>query len=519
MAVPPPAPGGGGPTGTQAIYIREYRIEGTKILPRDEVEKAIYPFLGPQRTPDDVDGARAALEKAYKDKGYETVAVEVGQQYPQHLARGVVHLKVVEAPIGRLRVKGARYFLPSAIKARAQSMAEGKVINLNEVQRNLAALNQHPDLRVEPDLHPGVEPGTWDIDLKVKDKFPLHGSVELNNQYSADTTELRLNASLSYNNLWQLGHSAGFSMQLSPQAWDEVKVYSGYYMVRFPNVDWFSISLQGTKQDSNVSTLGGVASAGRGETIGARAIFTLPPMKNFIHSLSVGTDYKHYNQLVTLPGAIAVTESPLSYYPMSATYNATWLGKSYLTDLSAGVVFHFRGMGSGPSQFDTSRLKASGDFIYFKGELSHTQDLPGDAKLYAKVHGQIADQPLVTNEEIGGGGLGTVRGYLEAEVLGDNAIFGTIELQSPSLLGWLSKEAKEENEWRVYLFADGGVVTVNSPPPEQTGHFNLASIGFGSRIRLFDHLNGSLDAGLPLTSQTTTRAREALFTFRVWADF
>ena len=47
-----------------------------------------------------------------------------------------------------------------------------------------------------PELKPGVEPGTVDIDLNVKDKLPLHGSVELNNRYSADTTKLRLNANL-----------------------------------------------------------------------------------------------------------------------------------------------------------------------------------------------------------------------------------------------------------------------------------------------------------------------------------
>ena len=34
---------------------------------------------------------------------------------------------------------------------------------------------------------------------------------------------------------------------------------------------------------------------------------------------------------------------------------------------------------------------------------------------FAKVQGQIADQPLVNSEQFAGGGLGTVRGYFEVE--------------------------------------------------------------------------------------------------------
>src|SRR5829696_1792449 len=50
-----------------AMYIREYRVLGSKHLPRIEVEEAVYPYLGPGRTFADVEQARAALEKAYHD--------------------------------------------------------------------------------------------------------------------------------------------------------------------------------------------------------------------------------------------------------------------------------------------------------------------------------------------------------------------------------------------------------------------------------------------------------------------
>ena len=76
-AAPPAAPA---PATPARFDIDEYRVEGADALPQIEVEEAVYPFLGPNRTADDVEKARAALEKAYHDKGYQTVGVSVPQQ-------------------------------------------------------------------------------------------------------------------------------------------------------------------------------------------------------------------------------------------------------------------------------------------------------------------------------------------------------------------------------------------------------------------------------------------------------
>lgn len=501
----------GSPQAERQIYIQEYRVEGAHKLTALEVEEAVYPYLGPGRTTEDVEQARAALEKAYQEKGYQTVAVQIP---PQQVRNGVVILQVIEGKVGRLRVRGSRYFSLTEIKKRAPSMAEGTVPNFNDVTRDIVALNQLPDLRVTPTLRAGVEPGTVDIDLTVKDTLPLHGSLELNDRNSPNTTSLRIDGAISYNNFWQLGHSAGFSFQIAPERLSDAEVFSGYYLARFPEAEWLSLLFQGTRQNSDVSTLGSIAVAGRGSTIGARAIVNLPPGKDFYESISTGLDWKHFDQRVGLrTGSLT---SPITYYPVSTVYTATWLPKGSETDLDAGITFGIRGLGSKDNQFDNSRFKASGNFIYFRGDLSHTHDLPGGAQIYAKVQGQVADQPLVNTEQIGGGGLGTVRGYYEAEELGDNGIFGTIELRSPSLLGWM---ANKEDEWRLYAFLDAGTLTIRDPLPQQNDVFNLASWGVGSRIQLYQHWNGSLDIGVPMISAQNTAVHEVRFIFRLWADF
>ncbi len=499
------------------LKIHEYRVKGARRLPPLAVERAVYPYLGPGRTTEDVEKARAALEQAYKDAGYQTVLVEIP---PQQVKRGVVTLQVVETTVGRLRVKGARYFSLDRIKEGVPSLAEGQVVDFNAVTREIIALNQHPDRRVSPEMKPGFEPGTVDVDLHVKDTLPLHGSLEFNNRYSADTTELRLNGSISYGNLWQRGHTAGFSFQVAPENHDDALVYSAYYLARFASLPRLMVMLQGTKQDSNVSTLGGAAVAGRGEVIGLRAMLTLPEGKSFFHNLSAGVDYKHFDENVSF-GSIE-TRSPITYFPISLNYGATWIGKQSLTELNAGAVFSTRGAGTKRTEFEAKRYRADDGFFVFKGDLAHTHDLPGGFQLYGKVQGQLASKPLINNEQFSGGGLNVTRGYLESEALGDNALFGTLEFRSPPLFGKTKQDGESgasRNEWRVYAFVDAGRLTLNDPLPEQEDVLEMASFGFGSRFKLFKHYNASLDAGFPLIDQAHSKAEDWRLTFRLWADF
>jgi hemolysin activation/secretion protein len=522
------------PEAVPRLYIREYRVAGATRLPRVEVEKAVYPYLGPGRTSEDVEAARAALEKAYRDQGFQTVAVQVPQQSGR---RGIVVLQVVEQKVGRLRVRGSRYFSPETVKRQAPSMAEGSVPNFKDVQRDLVALNKWPDRRVTPELKPGAAPDTVDIDLNVKDTLPLHGSLEVNNRYSPDTTELRVNGSLSYANLWQAGHTAGFSFQIAPERIEDAEVYSAYYLAPIPEVEGLSVMALATKQNSDVSTLGGSAVAGRGYILGARANVTLPGGESFFHSLSTGIDYKDFDEDVVLGDQTIPT--PIDYYPVVVSYGATWLRPRSLTEFNLATTMGLRGLGGDWLEYDNKRFDARGSWMHVRGDLAHTRDLPGGLQAYVKVQGQASTQPLINSEQYAGGGLGNARGYLESEALGDNAIFGTLELRSPSLLGRARASSKnpadatgattagtaeedvpgQAHEWRFHAFIDGGVLTLNDPLPEQEDRFELASVGVGTRFQLWNHFNGSLDAGFPLVDQGRTDQGDWRLTFRLWTEF
>ena len=51
-------------------------LHNSTLTPR-QVEAAVYPHLGPDKTLQDVQAARADLEKAYHDAGYSTVFVDI----------------------------------------------------------------------------------------------------------------------------------------------------------------------------------------------------------------------------------------------------------------------------------------------------------------------------------------------------------------------------------------------------------------------------------------------------------
>jgi len=494
----------------QTLYIREYRVIGTKRLPRETVEEAVYEYMGPERTTSDVEAAREALERAYKKEGYETVTVSVPQQRG---TRGIVFLHVTEAPVGRLRVTGSRYFDIERIKKRAKSLAEGTVPNFNDVKRDLIALNRKPDLRVTPEFRPGALPGTVDVDLVVEDTFPLHGALELNNRYSENTTPLRLDLTVRYDNLWQWGHTIGFGFQVAPQRPSDAIVYSGYYVAPVPGLDWLSVMGQAIRQNSNVSTLGGTATAGNGVVFGGRFLFDLPGAPGFFQTASLGMDYKRFDQDIDFGNE--VIEAPITYFPVVASYSGFWMGEDYQIEFDGAINFSFRGIGSDEIEFDNRRFGADGNFFYFRGSLSGQYDLPLDFQIFALVQGQASGVPLVDSEQFALGGLNTVRGYLESQVLGDSAIASTLEIRSPSLLYGMDPL---KNEWRIFGFIDGGAAWLNQPLPEQQSEFTLWSVGVGTNVRLFEHLNGALYVGFPQISQGTRLAGQPLFTFRVWGD-
>ncbi|WP_244540557.1 POTRA domain-containing protein [Hyphomicrobium sp. CS1BSMeth3] len=512
------------PQSVQKFSIDEFRVDGATSLAQADVEAAIYPFLGPDRSAEHVDKARAALEKAYHDKGFQTVSVSVPAQ---NVEGGTVILTVTEARVANLRVKNSRYFDQERIREAAPSLKEGTLPNFTTVTQDLVALNQWPDRRITPALRAGMTPGTIDVDLNVEDKLPLHASVELANRQSPNTTPLRLTSTVRYDNLWQRGHSLSLSYQVAPQRPDDAEVISGSYLTRVS--DWTSVLVYGVDSKSDVATVGGMNVIGPGQVLGVRALLTLPYKDNYFHSLSFGIDYKHFGQIMEMDNLSF--SSPITYYPLAVTYTAGWQGEGVITQANVGATFNLRGPGSGFEEFWTKRAYADSNFFHFNADVQHTRELPAGYQLFAKVQGQIADGALISSEQFSVGGLETVRGYLESEAIGDTGVSGTIEVRTPDIGPLMQtalltasgeqdgKPANLLSDWRLFGFVDAGTVMIHKPLVEQGSSFTLWSYGVGTRFKLLDYFSGSLTFAMPMTDQSTTSAREPRVLFSVSGSF
>ena len=167
------------PAEVPTFDILEFVVEGNSVLATEDIERAVYPFLGPKKVFADVEAAQAALQKAFNSRGYGTVLVDVPEQRAD---TGAIMLRVLEGRISRTRVLGSRYFSQGFILDKVAGVKEGEVPHFPSLQAQLGSVNRTADRRVAPVLRPGREAGTTEVDLTVEDRLPLHGSVEINNR-------------------------------------------------------------------------------------------------------------------------------------------------------------------------------------------------------------------------------------------------------------------------------------------------------------------------------------------------
>lgn len=486
--------------------VRAFQVKGNTVLPPEVVERTVYPFMGPGRTSNDVEEARAALQAAYEERGFIAVSVFIPEQ---SVEGGVLMLEVAEQAIGQVLVEGAKN--PDAVLAQAPSLAPGQTPNLPDFQRDVVALNQNPSRRVTPELRAGVAPGTLDVVLAVEETSPWHGSLELNNYYSASTTQLRAAATLRHDNVWGRGDSLSLSAQTAPERTTDGTVYSGNYLMRMGVGT--QLLAYAVHSDSDIAVVGGTNVIGKGDLAGLRLIRALGGEDGFYHSLTVGLDWKSFKEDVILGSDRAA--APIEYFPLMASWRGDWARDSGRSDVSLSTVFAFRGLGDGWERFDAKRYNARPSFFTVKLDASHTEDVVHDLQLMAKLSAQWTDRPLISNEQFGIGGQNSVRAYRESEAMGDYGLATQLEMRSPPLLAdWPGVD-----ELRLYGFWDAGFVGIHDPLPGQEGETLLMSAGVGGRLRLFQYLNGAVDVGTPLISMPGRDAGLVSARFRIWGEF
>jgi len=498
-----------------AFEINEFKVDGNTLLSADKLGDLLDDLTGSARTAADVEKARDSLEKFYHDAGYPTVLVNIPEQSAEG---GVIRLQVVESRIGRVALTGNRYFASGQILKKLPALAPGAILFVPDVQLQIGKVNRNPDLKVVPGMVPGNAPVTVDVELKVEDQRPFHGSLEINNRNSNNTSELRLNGGLHYDNLWNREHALSFQYQLSPEDISEVKVFSGSYTLPAPwNADQ-SLVLYGVSSDSNSAFGEGFHTVGKGSIIGARAILPLPVLGEYTQSAVLGLDYKRFTELTGLADSSASdVNTPVQYLPFSFSYSGSLPDSGGLTLFNAGLNLSFRGAVALQDSFQNKRYLARGNYLSATMGLERRQQLPGGAGFLLKLDGQLADQPLISNEQFSAGGMESVRGYRESTLLGDNGFHAVTELSAPDLAPHLGLGGRFQV--LPYLFYDCAALWVKDPLPAQDSAVNLQGTGIGVRGFLFRSLEYQLDWAIALSDTSSIRTGDTLVHFRVKYQF
>ena len=228
--------------------MEKYLVSGNTILPTAALGQAITNIDGAFGTNVGFDGIEAAvteLGNAYHERGYGLVKVGVPQQ---KLTNATVKLQVLEGRLADIKVNwiGNRYFSSNNVMRALPSLRTNIVLNVPIFNAELNRANANQDRQIYPIIGPGPEPGSSELTLNVKDRLPVHAKLELNNQASPGTPELRLNGSAVVDNLWQRDHSLGVQYGLSPETYKQgnqwhfydtptVANYSAFYRLALGN--------------------------------------------------------------------------------------------------------------------------------------------------------------------------------------------------------------------------------------------------------------------------------------------
>lgn len=502
-----PIESSGKPVGAGRFDVFEFEVVGNSVLAAETIERAVYPFLGEKRTFDDMLAAGEALEKAYQDAGFLTVAVGVPDQV---VTSGVVKLEVTEGRIERLRVAGAEYTLPSRIREAAPSLAEGGVPHFPEVQEDLARLSRNPDLTVTPLLQAGRAPGSVAVELRLRDDNPFHGAVELNNKRSADTDAGRIETSVRYDNLWQRRHSIGLTYFVSPRDRDQVEVWGLNYSAPLGEG---ILAAYYAKSNSNIPTQFDTTSLGSGDNVGFRYVRPLPDRnRGFIHSISVGADYKDSDQdTLGVAGTSFSRSQPVRYWVFSGQYGITLPLQSGVrlrlgTTLNVGSsamnerIIDCNGLQA--EQFECRRAGTRPSFFVSRFEMEASVPFAGGWAASARLDMQRSNDPLINSEQFSVGGFDSVRGYLESERLGDEGERVRLEVVTPSRMF-------SDNAFGVsgLMFYDWAGVRTRVATSGQNPHAALEGAGLGLRLNGRQGWKLNADWALALRDGASGRTR------------
>lgn len=487
----------------QSVLVKSIQIQGNTLLPESKLLIESTKYTGSEQTLADLKKLADRMQQTYRDAGYGGVVVFLPEQ---SLENGNVIFQVLEGKISNIHISDNERLDDSNVLSSLPHLRKNETPVVRDIDRNIQMANENPSKDLRVTLAAGTRPGEIDANVKVAEQRPLRFLFGVDSAGTPGTGNFRTNFGIQHANLWNRDHIGTFQFQTSPTDPGRAQIYSVGY--RVPIYNYFS-AIDAFYAHSNVESVTGASPAnilgftGKGDVAGFRAHRYLPRLGEYDHRATFGWDWRHFNNNCTFgvlgSAACGNSAADVTITPLSMGYSGQVEGPR----LSWGINTSFSGNvgGSSESGFNIARINAEKHYVVWRFFGFTNVALPAGFGLAARIAAQYSPHALVPGEQFGLGGGGSamggiisVRGYREREVVGDYGTTFNIEGLGPDFAKFANSESYS---LRPLVFFDVGWAGNNYhfPCTASGSSCTLAGVGGGIRFAIGKRISGRLDFG------------------------
>jgi hemolysin activation/secretion protein len=421
------------------ILVREYDFTGNTVYSTDTLRAQIAKYTGRQVNSEELDAARQTITLFYASHGYINSGAVLPDQDPKD---GVIHFTIVEGKLTSVAITGNKWFQSWWLRNELRQAA-GEPLNFNTLKEGMQVLRENPTIaQVNAELQPGGEPGESQLKVDVKDAQPFRFSVEVNNYRPPSVGSTIAQAHLSDLNL--TGNNDPLLLTYGIATSDE----GGYEFSGLDNIGGtyrFPISPWRTTMEIGADrTNSGIIEAPFNQlNIDSKlteyhAALHQPVFETPKDSLILTFEIDSRRNVTTLFG------EPFSLTPGAANgvqdvtvprFIQEFVDRSQVHVFSARSQFSY---GIDALHATINSGSPDGHFFDWLGQTQYIRRIgDSDNLIIARLNGQISDRPLLSVEQLELGGISSVRGYLENQVLSDNGAIASLEGRIPL---WVDKD-------------------------------------------------------------------------------
>ncbi|MEI6085658.1 MAG: ShlB/FhaC/HecB family hemolysin secretion/activation protein [Verrucomicrobiota bacterium] len=423
-----------------AAPLSKFQFEGNTVFTTAELDSLVANYVGRELTREDLEDARRVVTLHYVKAGYLNSGAILLDAEP---VNGVVRLRIVEGRLTSINLTGNHWLRSSYITNRI-ALCDGPPLNVNRLKDGLQLLRQDPNIeQINAELRPGMTPGESVLDLKVKDQQPFRVGLQVDNARppSVDSGELLL--LLADRNLTghgdalegSYGIAEGGTTGFKFSDWNNI---GGSYVV--PVTVWdTTVRAYGDRKNYTVvedpfNSLNINSESYRYGGLVRQPLYRTP---NQEFAVAVAFERRHsYSELLGQPFDFPESGSVSGRTDISVLrLSQEWVDRSQQQVLALRSTFNIGLDVFGTTNDGTDR---NGNFVTWLGQGQYVRRLFNTQnQLVLRLDGQWTGNELVSLEQFAIGGINSVRGYRENQLVRDRGVFGSVELRLPVLLNKL----------------------------------------------------------------------------------